>query len=114
MEALATLQVPSSRARRSHPINAIKCASVAGRGQRPSAKQKSSQQVHCELREAVVRSLHANSCTRAADMAVVQYRALQGGWNGRKLSGNDKLSGLGGTRVNNCTVLIFNYSILFS
>ena len=46
--------------------------------------------------------------------SVVQYGALQGGWNGRKLSGNDKLSGLGGTRVNNCTVLIFNYSILFS
>ena len=36
----------------------------------------------------------------------MQYGALQGGWNGRKLSGNDKLSGLGGTRVNNCTVLI--------
>ena len=38
----------------------------------------------------------------------------KGGWNGRKLSGNDKLSRLGGTRVNNCTVLIFNCSILFS
>ena len=47
-------------------------------------------------------------------LSVVQYGALQGGWNGRKLSGTDRLSGLGGTRVNNCTVLIFNYSILFS
>ena len=44
---------------------------------------------------------------------VVQYRALQGGWKEKKLSGNDKLSGLGDTRVNNCTVLIFNYLILF-
>ena len=47
-------------------------------------------------------------------MPVVQYRALQGGWKKKKLSGNDKLSGLGDTRVNNCTVLIFNYLILFS
>ena len=38
--------------------------------------------------------------------AVVQYRALQGGWKEKKLSGYDKLSGLGDTRVNNCTVLI--------
>ena len=45
---------------------------------------------------------------------VVQYMALQGGWKKKKLSGNDKLSGLGDTRVNNCTVLIFNYLILFS
>ena len=45
---------------------------------------------------------------------VVQYRALQGGWKKKKLSENDKLSGLGDTRVNNCTVLIFNYLILFS
>ena len=45
---------------------------------------------------------------------VVQYRTLQGGWKEKKLSGNDKLSGLGDTRVNNCTVLIFNYLILFS
>ena len=45
---------------------------------------------------------------------VVQYRDLQGGWKEKKLSGNDKLSGLGDTRVNNCTVLIFNYLILFS
>ena len=45
---------------------------------------------------------------------VVQYRALQGGWKKKKQSGNDKLSGLGDTRVNNCTVLIFNYLILFS
>ena len=50
----------------------------------------------------------------ACGMFVVQYRALQGVWNGRKLSGNDKLSGLGGTRVNNCTVFIFNCFILFS
>ena len=50
------------------------------------------------------------------DEGVVQYRALQGGggWKNKKLSGNDKLSGLGDTRVNNCTVLIFNYLILFS
>ena len=47
-------------------------------------------------------------------VGVVQYRALQGGWKKKKLSGNDKLSGLGDTRVNNCTVLIFNYLILFS
>ena len=46
--------------------------------------------------------------------AVVQHRALQGGWKKRKLSGNDKLSGLGDTRVNNCTVLTFDYLILFS
>ena len=46
--------------------------------------------------------------------AVVQYRALKGGWKEKKLSGYDKLSGLGDTRVNNCTVLIFNYLILFS
>ena len=46
--------------------------------------------------------------------SVVQYRALQGGWKEKKLSGNDKLSGLGDTRVNNCTVVIFNYLILFS
>ena len=58
--------------------------------------------------------MHVFSLLRASDPLVVQYGALQGGWNGRKLSGNDKLSGLGGTRVNNCTVLIFNYSILFS
>ena len=45
---------------------------------------------------------------------VVQYRALQGPWKEKKLSGNDKLSGLGDTRVNNCTVVIFNYLILFS
>ena len=32
----------------------------------------------------------------------------------KKLSGNDKLSRLGDTSVNNCTVLIFNYLILFS
>ena len=47
-------------------------------------------------------------------VGVVQYRALQGRWKEKKLSGNDKLSGLGDTRVNNCTVLIFNYLILFS
>ena len=46
--------------------------------------------------------------------SVVQYRALQGGWKEKKLSGNDKLFGLGDTRVNNCTVVIFNYLILFS
>ena len=45
---------------------------------------------------------------------VVQYRALQGGWKEKKLGGNGKLSVLGDTRVNNCTVLIFNYPILFS
>ena len=45
---------------------------------------------------------------------VVRYRALQGGWKEKKLSRNDKLSGLGDTRVNNCTVLIFIYFILFS
>ena len=45
---------------------------------------------------------------------VVQYRALQGVWKEKKLSGYDKLSGLGDTRVNNCTVVIFNYLILFS
>ena len=45
---------------------------------------------------------------------VVQYRALQGGWKEKKLSENDKLSGLGDTRVNNCTVVIFNDLILFS
>ena len=45
---------------------------------------------------------------------VVQYRALQGGWKEKKLSGFDKLSGLGDTRVNNCTVLIFNCFILVS
>ena len=45
---------------------------------------------------------------------VVQYRALQGGWKEKKLSGYGKLSGLRGTRVNNCTVVIFNYLILFS
>ena len=50
----------------------------------------------------------------ATDKNVVQYRALQGGWKKKKLSGNDKLSGLGDTRVNNCTVLIVNYLILFS
>ena len=44
----------------------------------------------------------------------MQYRDLQGGWKGKKLSGYDKLSGLGDTRVNNCTVLIFNYLVLFS
>ena len=48
------------------------------------------------------------------DLCVVQYRALQGCWKEKKLSGNDKLSGLGDTRVNNCTVLSFNYLILFS
>ena len=48
------------------------------------------------------------------DAVVVQYRALQGPWKEKKLSGNDKLSGLGDTRVNNCTVVIFNYLILFS
>ena len=47
-------------------------------------------------------------------LSVVQYRALQGGWKEKKLSGYDKLSVLGDTRVNNCTVLIFNYLILFS
>ena len=41
--------------------------------------------------------------------SVVQYRALQGGWKEKKLSGYDKLSGTGDTRVNNCTVLIFNF-----
>ena len=30
---------------------------------------------------------------------VVQYRALQGGWMEKKLSGYDKLSGLGDTRL---------------
>ena len=50
----------------------------------------------------------------AVSRFVVQYRALQGGWKEKKLSGNDKLSGLGDTRVNNCTVVIFNYLILFS
>ena len=47
-------------------------------------------------------------------VAVVQYRALQGGWKEKKLSENGKLSELGDTRVNNCTVVIFNYLILFS
>ena len=51
---------------------------------------------------------------RLCGRAVVQYGALQGGWKEKKLSGYDKLSGLGDTRVNNCTVLIFNYFILFS
>ena len=50
----------------------------------------------------------------SAGHVVVQYRALQGPWKEKKLSGNDKLSGLGDTRVNNCTVVIFNYLILFS
>ena len=45
---------------------------------------------------------------------VVQCRALPGGWKEKKLSGNDKLSGFGDTSVNNCTVFIFNYLILFS
>ena len=43
----------------------------------------------------------------------MQY-ALQGGWKEKKIIEYDKLSGLGDTRVNNCTVLIFNYLILFS
>ena len=37
---------------------------------------------------------------------VVQYTALKGGWKEKKLSGYDKLPGMGDTRVNNCTVLI--------
>ena len=45
---------------------------------------------------------------------VVQHWALQGGWDGRKIIGYDNWSGLGDTRVNNCTILIFNYLILFS
>ena len=54
---------------------------------------------------------HSNE---SGSLIVVQYRALQGGWKKKKLSGNDKLSGLGDTRGNNCTVLIFNYLILLS
>ena len=50
----------------------------------------------------------------AKAVIVVQYRALQGGCKERKLSGYDKLSGLEDIRVNNCTVVIFNYFILFS
>ena len=78
-------------------------------------------------RNVIVKGLHGTlvSAARAAlyhtnlaapfwEDAVVQYRALQGGWKEKKLSGNYKLSGLGDTRVNNCTVLIFNYLILFS
>ena len=58
--------------------------------------------------------MSAPFCYADGQERVVQYRALQGGWKKKKLSGNDKLSGLGDTRVNNCTVLIFNYLILFS
>ena len=52
--------------------------------------------------------------TRMMQSTVVQEWALQGGWNERKLIGYDNLSGMGDTRVNNCTVFIFNYLILFS
>ena len=61
-----------------------------------------------------VAALHLLYCPMAQVPTVVQYRALQGGWTKKKLSGNDKLSGLGDTRVNNCPVVIFNYLILFS
>ena len=47
-------------------------------------------------------------------LSVVQYRALQGGWKEKKLSGMTSCPDWGGTRVNNCTVVIFNYLILFS
>ena len=56
-----------------------------------------------------IRSVYERRAPRALDCSaprVVQYRALQGGWKEKKLSGYDKLSGLGDTRVNNCTVLI--------
>ena len=72
--------------------------------------------VWCSQRDQTVRlsefemAAYGMSCK----VFVVQYRTLQGGWKEKKLSGNDKLSGLGDTRVNNCTVLIFNYLILFS
>ena len=33
---------------------------------------------------------------KTPSLPVVQYRALQGGWKEKKLSGNDKLSRLGG------------------
>ena len=65
-------------------------------------------------REATPGSAGQGKGDRAEGGYVVQYMALQGGWKKKKLSGNDKLSGLGDTRVNNCTVLIFNYLILFS